>query len=515
MSASPESGLIQPRSVDRPILFGTSGWRGPLGEEVTFPRLRVLVRSVCDWIHEQDRGERVLVGWDTRFASRQMADTTAGILVEAGLEPLVSEVAIPTPAITYALSARAARAGCAAGLMLTASHNPACDHGIKVFDSAGATIVDADARWIEAVASARFQDDGPERGAAPTDREDFRSLYREALASLLDPDAMRRSGIEVMFDAMHGSAAGILDRVLEEAGARVRRVRARADPNFGGGAPDPIPENLTRLTRETRQIAALGLGLATDGDGDRFGVIDTTGRVLTETQVLALLIDHLAQSGHLHLGVAITVGTGSLVERVAADHGLRVERHPVGFKYLSAAMAEQRADVAGEESGGFALATMGLGKDGLLAGCLLANLVATSGESLEAHVERLEAKFGAHACGRTALRASNALDQALAHLESAPPQRLGEVRVSEVDGQRGLRLGLEDGGFLILRRSGTEPMLRIYAEAESREALEIRLVHGIQLLEETAKAFSSDPRSDPAGPTSMNVVGSRVRKPLP
>jgi phosphomannomutase len=227
----------------------------------------------------------------------------------------------------------------------------------------------------------------------------------------------------------------------------------------------------------------LKLGLATDGDGDRFGVVDGRGRVLSETQVVALLIDHLAVSGRVQRGVAITAGTGSLVEKVAAAHGLRVERHPIGFKHLSAAMQAGRVDVAGEESGGFALASMGLDKDGLLAGCLLANLVASSGEALEHHIERLEARFGRSACGRRAMVRTPERDLALDRLEASPPSALGGIRVVQSHTRTPLRLELEDGGFLMLRRSGTEPMIRLYAEAGSADSLAERLDAGQRLLE--------------------------------
>jgi len=491
MDRSPKlrSARAQPvgaqRSTQRPILFGTSGWRGSLGEEVTFERLRVLVRSVSDWICEQGTGDRVLIGWDSRFASQRMAEITAGIVAENDLEAVLSTTRTPTPAITHAL----ARRRCAAGLVLTASHNPAPDHGLKVFAAGGGTISDAHARHIESIAADRMHDGGPSLSSAPCQREDFVTAYRRALEDQLDVDAMRRSGIEVIYDAMHGTGAGVLDTVLESAGATLQRLRMEPDPNFGGTSPDPVAQNLTQLALGVRGAGRLALGLATDGDADRFGVVDGTGRVLTETQVVALLIDHLATAGRLCRGVAITNGIGSLVEKVAVDHGLSVERHPVGFKHLSRAIEAQRVDLAGEESGGFALASMGSDKDGLLAGCLLANLVAKSGEPLEVHVERLENRFGASACGRTAIAGSPALDRALEHLKAAPPEQLGRVRVETVENGPGLRLDLEDGGFLMLRRSGTEPLLRVYAEAGTAAALRERLSQGIRLLERTAEGL--------------------------
>jgi phosphomannomutase len=471
-----------PSAVAAPIRFGTSGWRGVLGEEVTYPRLRVLVRAVCDWVAEGNRGERVLIGWDGRFASRALAETAARIVVDAGLRPTLASDRTPTPAVTHALY----RGRCAAGLVLTASHNPAAYHGLKVFGPTGATIPDADARRIEAIAASRRADEGPPLSARLGRREDLTERYRRALAELFDGGALRSSRLSVFYDAMHGCGGGVLDRVLAEAGARIEGLRLEGDPHFGGQPPDPTADRLDELARKTRLGRGLRLGLATDGDGDRIAAVDGRGSVLTETQVLAVLVDHLAATGQVERGLALTAGTGSLVEKVARAHGLFVERHPVGFKHLSAALETGRVDVAGEESGGFALAGLGSDKDGILAGCLLARLVATTGEPLEAHVARLEGRFGPSACGRAALPATASLEAAVVSLSAAPPVRIGRCRVVEVEDRFGLRLSMADDGFVLLRRSGTEPVLRIYAEAPDRKALDERLVRTKRLLQRRA-----------------------------
>lgn len=467
------------------IRFGTSGWRGTLGEEITFPRLRRLIRGVADWIREEERGDRVLIGWDGRFASRLMAERAAHVLAKEGLTPVLASRLTPTPALTHALRKQTA----AAGLVLTASHNPAPDHGLKVFGPSGAAVTDVEAARIESATAKRRAEDRKIPHSVPVLRVDFTADYQSALASILSPDVIRRSGIRVVYDAMHGAGGGILDGVLAAAGAVVTSLRAEADPYFGGGLPDPQAERLRALCETVAAISAehsgLVVGLATDGDGDRLGVVDGTGRVLTETQTIALLVDHLAASGRIGKGVAVTEGTGSLVTQVAARHGLRVDRYPVGFKYLSAAMAAGNVDAAGEESGGFALAEMGLDKDGLLAGSLLVELVASTGESIEARLADLEAEFGVSACGRTATPLSPAKSLALERLAQDPPAAVGGTAVVSVSVRRGLRLGLADGGFLIFRRSGTEPVVRVYAEAADPDALSARLAFGLALLEST------------------------------
>jgi phosphomannomutase len=472
-------------AAERPIRFGTSGWRGPLGEEVTFPRLRVLVRSLADWIVEQGRGDRVLIGWDNRFSSEEMARTVASVLVESGLRPILSATPAPTPAITTAL----ARGRFAAGLMLTASHNPAADHGLKVFADWGGAIPDTAAARIEAIAAARMRDDAPATAEIPRRRANVVESYSRLLAAQLDLDALRRSPLTVFYDAMHGSGGGVLDAVLESAGVPVERLRCDRDATFGGVLPDPTAEHLRSLSARVEQGKGLRLGLATDGDGDRLGAVDGQGRVLNETQVIALLIDVLARKKRLTTGVGISIGTGSLAAKVAAFHGLAVERHPVGFKHLATSLRSGSIEVAGEESGGFAWSEMGFDKDGLLAGCLLVDLVAQTGQPLECHVQRLEEQFGISACGRTAIPRTARIERALERLANSPPVQFGRARVSEVSTEGCLRLGLSDGGFLILRASGTEPLVRVYAEASSAAALSARLRAGIRLVEALSKSL--------------------------
>ncbi|HEB91646.1 MAG TPA: hypothetical protein ENI85_18870 [Deltaproteobacteria bacterium] len=472
------------RRASARIHFGTSGWRGILGEDVDFPRLRVLVRAVADWVREGSSGDRILIGFDGRFASEEMAICAARVLVDEGLRPELATRISPTPAITHALAHRR----CAAGLVLTASHNPPAYHGMKVFGPRGAPIPDPDARRIEELAGLRLGDDGPPSSERLGRRLDFRPSHERAIAALLDRDAFRDFPLTVVFDAMHGAAAGSIDSILPETGARVRTLRSSIDPRFGGTAPDPNADNLSLLASEVGKTKGLVVGLATDGDGDRFGVVDGRGRWLTETQVVALLVDHLAGRGLLRRGIAISAATGSLVEKVARDHGLSVTRHPIGFKWLSAAIGTGRADAAGEESGGFAYAPIGPDKDGVLAGCLIADRVVHSGEPLEDQVETLEARFGPSACGRAALRATVESARAFEELERDPPDRFGRARVVGVDGQWGLRLDLSDGGFVMWRRSGTEPLVRVYAEAGDARALVRRLQLALRFLQGRARS---------------------------
>ncbi len=462
-----------------PILFGTSGWRGILGEEVTFRRLRALARATARWFNERAPNGRVLMGYDTRFASERMARVVAEVLQREGLRPALSKGPIPTPVLSHATLKRRV----VGALMLTASHNPPDYHGLKVFAPSGGGIVDADARRIESWV--RFGSDSPGHPLPEIPVVDLAASYRRNLLALLDCDRLRKARLRVCYDAMHGVGAGVLDVVLRSTGVEVEVLRGIPDPWFGGGAPEPIPERLRALAATVRRQSGHCLGLATDGDADRLAAVLPDGRIVNETQALALLVDHLARTGRARRGVAITHATGSLVEKVALHHGLRIERRPIGFKHLSVALQSGVADVAGEESGGFAFARMGRDKDGILAGCLLIELAASLGGDLRARLDELEKDFGRSTCGRCAIPADAPLELALERLSSLPPDSVGDAVVRDVSSDDGLRLTLDDG-FVMFRRSGTEPALRIYAEARGRRQLANRMRDGEALLRRVA-----------------------------
>ncbi len=460
------------------IRFGTNGWRGILAEDFTFPRLRRALHGVACFFREAGGGE-VVVAHDTRFFSEPMARLAARALEEKGLVPCLARGPLPTPAATRAVRRRAA----AGAVVLTASHNPPAYHGLKVFGVSGACIDERAARRIESwIGRAPAGEPGgwpPPASRSP--RRDLVGPYVREILRLLDREALAKSRPRVLYDAMHGVGAGVLDRILERAGARVETLRADPDPGFGGSAPDPSAEHLIGLRRAVRAARSPALGLATDGDADRFAVVDAGGAVLSASDALALLVDHLASAGRLERGVAVSAATGSLVERVAESHGLALIREPVGFKHLSRALLEGRADLAGEESGGFALGSFGVDKDGILAACLLVEMASRDRAPLRVRLASLRRRHGGGRCGRVALGAGPTARGRLERWMAAPPGRVDGARVRAVDWAGGLRLSFDDG-FLMLRVSGTEPLLRVYAEAPSERALKKRLEAGSRLL---------------------------------
>ncbi len=460
-----------------PIRFGTSGWRGVLGDDFTVDRVRAVVAAAGDRVAAARPGARVLVAYDRRFLGERLARLALRVLAGRGLRPVLARGAVPTPVL--ARGVRRSRA--AAGLIFTASHNPPEYQGLKLFGPAGAGWEERETKATERSAARWLRAGSPPEPPVAVRLVDVVSPYLDALVAILDRRLLRRSAIRVWYDAMHGAGAGVLDEALRRAGVGVTTLRGGPDPTFGGAAPDPLPERLGALRAAVRAGGARSIGFASDGDADRFAVVDSGGFVLSETESVALLVDHLARTGRARRAVAVSVATGGLVERVARARGLGVSFHALGFKYLSAALLAGDADVAGEESGGFALAPFAHDKDGILAASLMAELAASGPETLRRRLRRLEAEVGASSSGRTALEMTGGVRSALGDLTSSPPERVGRHRVRSALTCDGVRLSFDDG-FLMLRASGTEPLVRVYADAPTPQALRRRLKEGIRLL---------------------------------
>jgi phosphomannomutase len=467
----------------RPIRFGTSGWRGVLAEDFTFERARAAVTGVARWLREASATRPVLVAHDRRFLGERFARLAAEVLQAEGIRPILVQGSVATPVVSHGI----VRTHAAGALIFTASHNPPAYQGLKVLGRSGGSLLSEATRRIEELAADALQEvhegeQSPSLGnSAAPQATDLVGAYLGDLLRLIDRPALRRAGLSVHYDALHGTGSGVLDVALRRCGVGVLTLHGDPDPTFGGFAPDPVPEHLQALARAVRAGSGLRIGLATDGDADRLAVVDSAGRCLSETRTLALLVDHLARTGRVRRGVALSVATGSLVERVASHHGLSVKRLPIGFKYLTEALLDGSADVAGEESGGFALGTFARDKDGILAGCLLAERVATMRRPLQVCVRELERVFGRSEWGRSSVPASEPAKDALASLIEAPPARLGREAVRGADTSCGLRIELADG-FLMLRASGTEPVIRLYGEASDARRLALRLSAGARLL---------------------------------
>ncbi|MDJ0786512.1 MAG: hypothetical protein QNK05_06860 [Myxococcota bacterium] len=471
------------------VRFGTSGWRGILGEDFHFAGARAVALALVEQLDARGLPGPVVVAHDTRFLGAEIAGQCAGVLAGGGRTVLRGDGPVPTPVACHAVRTRRA----AAGLIVTASHNPPAYQGLKVVAAGGGSAPLEMTRDLERrVASILLRRAPSAADARPPSRRPlgFTAAYLRDLRRRIDVDAISAARPHLVYDALHGVGSGPMQSLAAALGIPFTLLRGDPDPGFGGSAPDPSEVRLGDLAGRTRRTRGLRLGLATDGDADRFAALDASGAMLPESDAVALLVDHLARQGRLRRGVAISVATGSLVERVARAHGLAVERLPIGFKYLTEALDSGRADVAGEESGGFTWGAVSRDKDGLLAGTLLIEQVALSGRTLGHTLRDLHRAHGASASGRVAVArpaGARSLGPGLRALRSRLGKRLDGARVVGVDAVDGLRISLADG-FVMLRASGTEPVARVYAEAPDRERLARRLRAGRRLL---AQAESS------------------------
>lgn len=456
--------------------FGTSGWRGIIGEDFTFPRVRLASRAVCDHLEDAGiAGKGLCVGHDTRFLSEEFAAEVARVASAEGVPAVLARAHVPTPVISHAVRQR----GLGGAVNITASHNPAPWSGFKVNNERGAPAPPDTTKDLESRIAALREDPGEawfarepvkvhHAGAEPPPPRDesFFEPYLEDLSKIVRFDEIARSGITVAVDPLWGAAVGYLSEVLRRRGVPVVSLHESRDVSFGGLGPDPTEGNLAGLA----QVVSSGrarIGVASDGDADRFGIVDADGRVISANLLLALLADYLAESRGWRHGLARTYATTRLIDAVAAHHGMELHQTPVGFKYLGELILEGKVYLAGEESAGMSVAGHVPEKDGMIAGLLAAEMVAATGRSLSELREDLFAKVGAWHSAREDTPVSPEQVGRLRERMKAPPERVGDRPVSEVTVLDGLRLDFPDGSWLLMRPSGTEPVVRYYVEART------------------------------------------------
>lgn len=447
------------------IRFGTSGWRARIADQFTFDNVRRLTQAVAGHLVEAGEGGKgVVVGYDTRFLSERFAEAAAEVLAGNGLPVFLSTRDVPTPVVAHAVLDR----GAAGGVNITASHNPGEDNGVKVSGSHGGPILPEVARAIEARVAAlpgwRTMPLGEAREKGLVTDADFSEAYLAHCRRLLDLAAIGRARLKVVVDVIYGVARGYLDRLLQEAGAEVILLRGERDVTFGGHPPEPAAEYLAPLIEAVRASGA-HLGLATDGDADRFGVVDRDGTVFAPNPTLALILRHLLRHRGWRGGVARSVATTHLLDALARAHGCPLLETPVGFKYLGDLITRGEAIFGGEESGGLGLQGHPPEKDGILANLLVAEVVAVEGASLKALLERLYGEVGRLLSVRVNVPLSEQVARDLPGRLATPPGTLGGWEVRRVETTDGLKLHFDGGSWCLVRPSGTEPVARLYVEA--------------------------------------------------
>ena len=456
------------------LTFGTDGWRDVIADKYTFANLARAAQAYAEYLTEQNQS-KVLVGYDTRFNSKLFARHAAGVLAANGLNVLVSEGYLPTPALSFAVK----HLGAGGGVMLTASHNPPQYHGFKLKGAYGGTatsdIYEAVGERVNSVTPAEIKAFDKAKHEVAT--FDIRKAYYDALRELVDLEALREVQGKVVHEAMGGSGTGWLTGFLEYAGLGLDASDLHPDPDplFYGVNPEPIAANLGAATESMRGISE-GVLIATDGDADRLGVVLPGGAFFNSHQIFAVLVDRLAGKGEAG-SVVKTFTVSRVVERLAQERGLEVEETPIGFKYIVDGMLHGDVMIGGEESGGIGVTRHLPERDGIANGLLLLEAMATSGKSLEALFAEIEKEVDwHHAYDRLDLHLDgNELKDAVMRALEFPPKRLGERTVESVERLDGVKLNLSGKAWLMFRPSGTEPVLRIYCEAQSEGEVEALL----------------------------------------
>ncbi len=453
------------------IKFGTSGWRAIMAEEFTYANVRRAVTGIARYVSSQkSHGARVIVGRDPRFLGETFCSIAAEILSAHGITPLVSPEPAPTPAFAYAVVQTKADGV----INFTASHNPPEYNGIKFSTRDGCPALPEVTKKIEAeiVAGDSAPSSSPASGGSlKAESLDPKPGYLKRLADLVDLTAIKKAGLKVVFDPMWGAARGYSDDLLCSTGLQVATVHDYRDVLFGGHAPEPDDHLLEDLRKKMRETGAQ-IGIATDGDADRFGVVDSDGTFVQPNYVIALLFDYLVESRGWKNGVAKSVATTNLINALAKAHGVPLYETPVGFKYIGELIMQDKIAIGGEESAGLSIRHHVPEKDGVLAGLLCCEAVAKRGKSLGEQLKAISNQVGSFFPLRQNFRLTDEVKKKFTEKLRSDPQSFYGQSVCEAVRTDGLKLVLDDGSWVGYRLSGTEPVVRVYTEARSESGLE-------------------------------------------
>jgi phosphomannomutase len=465
-----------------PISFGTDGWRAVIAQDFTFDNLERVARATAAWVLEEypDRPS-VVIGYDTRFLGKQFAELTARVMASAGIHTRLADRFVPTPAVSWAT----AELGCSAGIVITASHNPPEYSGFKIKSHHGAPAdpdmiarVEEQLEGLGDAPSLQSLDELRQRGLI----EDYNlhAAYLYVLQDRLAIDAIRRSGLKVGCNPMFGAGQGIVSELLGN--RNVVEINATHNPGMMGQPPEPIERNLEYFSRVIREERC-DVGLAFDGDADRIGMLDEEGRFVDSHKILALLVKYLHQERGLDGTIVKTFSTTDMLDRMADAYGLPLETTKIGFKYIAPKIVAGGVLVGGEESGGIAVKGHVPERDGIIIGLTVVEMMVRSGKKLSELVDDLQAEFGPLHYARQDLHTSpGRKERFVARLAAEPITEVAGQAVARTETLDGVKLRLADG-WLMFRPSGTEPVLRIYAEAASRERAEALVAAGVGLVD--------------------------------
>ncbi len=465
-----------------PVSFGTDGWRGVIAEDFTFENVRLAAAAIANYIlAHPEAGSGACIGWDTRFGSRAFAHATAEVLASAGIPVTVANRVTPTPALSYAVRARKA----AGGVMITSSHNPAQWNGVKYKAWYGGSGRPSIMNEIAGLLGKPL----PKAQAAKIEEADFVPEYVTAISAFADLPLIAKSGLKFGIDSMYGAGGGILAGIFSKIGVPFAEIRSEANPLFPGINPEPIEPHIRALGEA---VAANGCqaGLCTDGDADRIGATDEHGVLVDPHKIFSVLLEWILKRKGWPGDVTRAFNTTGMIDRICERYGRKLYEHGIGFKYVCDLMLEKDILMGGEESGGIGIQRHLPERDGLLNALLLANVMAEEKKTLGQLVARLQEKYGEHQYGRIDLHIPDALKNATIAKAKAGVAEFAGMAVQSVETLDGIKFIVDDPAaegvenpartWLLLRASGTEPLLRIYSEAGSKASVERLLEAGRQ-----------------------------------
>ncbi|MFB3895543.1 MAG: phosphoglucomutase/phosphomannomutase family protein [bacterium] len=458
------------------ITFGTSGWRAIISEDFTFTNVRLVAQAISQYlINEQLSDRGVVIGYDTRFLSDTFAELCAEVLAGNGIPVFLSDRNVPTPAISLEIILRQA----AGGINLTASHNPPEYNGIKFSPFTGGPAPKEVTGKIEQIANKLVKTNavpkmiplGEAKNKGIVQEIDIKSRYLENIKEKIDLATIGKAQLNLIIDMLYGTGVGYLDTLLTESGCQVEVLHNYRDVYFGGRTPEPSEKNLSELITQVK-VKKAQLGLALDGDADRFGIIDSDGTYITPDQVISLLFLYLIESRGWDGAVVRTIATTRLIDAIAKQQGIKVYETPVGFKYIGELMTQSQIIIGGEESGGLSIYRHIPEKDGIIACLLIAELVAKKQKSLGQLLQEIYAQYGTYYAYRLDLKIDETQKRGVLHqIRSDTPTKFAGLKMKEIKTIDGICFMLEDGSWVLIRPSGTEPILRCYLESHSQEQL--------------------------------------------
>ena len=464
------------------IKFGTDGWRGVIAREFTFDNVSLVAQATMEYLQQQGLAEKgLVVGYDRRFLSREFAECVVEVAAGNGIKTWLTDGYAPTPAVSWAVH----ELGAGGGVMITASHNPAEYNGFKVKESFGGSARPSTTKVLEEMVAVNREKGVPVRSiplaealaSGIASRIDAKAPYFRQIARYVDLERIRQSGIPVVVDPMYGAGSGLIPQLLPQAD----EIHTIENPSFGGQPPEPIEDHLTELSALVKS-GRYRVGLALDGDADRIGAVDETGEFFSSHRIFTVLLRHLYERKGLRGGVVKTVSTTRMIDLLCEKYGLELFETPIGFKHICELMLDHDILMGGEESGGLGVKGHIPERDGILMGLLLLETMAMTGKGLRQLLNETMDEIGHFFYNRIDLRIENSVKERLIEkLSAGSIATIASLPVVSTNFRDGFKFIFDDGSWLLIRPSGTEPVLRLYSEARSLQVVDALLQAGREI----------------------------------